>query len=362
MSGVYPDRRAAKAPIDPGIFRGALQFFPFAQRFPDNHEIHVRAPELASLGICALVVWAHFVLGIGVCVRSRQPQSHTFSEVMFGSGGCPIQIHADPVPGTVPTITLFEVAENERAELFTIKSDTEDVPLASYTGVRARGYGTQRLQEIEGVQEGREAVMIGLRTWIRPFDPVPEPVKEYFRASNESTAESIWRKTYPQILHLVVTLAALTQVQNLEGCDDFTLLPQIAATTNMSNHLMTWGGGPELSRPLFHILPNAWMSILGLLMEDNLFRTELGGNVALRSRRGWSVFVSTFGVTDPVLAHVGQVIIKGVPYRLGVRKHNILDSDDPPWLPGSKPGTLAKLYDSGVADKLTVSHIPVTNL
>lgn len=114
MSGAYPDRRAAKTPIDPEIFRGALQFFPLTQRFSDKYEIHVKAPDLFRLGICALVVWAHFVLGISVSVWSWQPRSLTFREVKFGSGGCPILIHAGLIVETVPTITLFTAAEDER--------------------------------------------------------------------------------------------------------------------------------------------------------------------------------------------------------------------------------------------------------
>lgn len=72
------------------------------------------------------------------------------------------------------------------------------------------------------------------------------------------------------------------------------------------------------------------------------------------------MFVSTFGVTDPILAHAGQVIIKeGVPYRQGVRKHNIIDGDTRAWALKGSPGGLSKLHDSGETYRVTESHVPV---
>lgn len=89
------------------------------------------------------------------------------------------------------------------------------------------------------------------QTFTGSFDQAPELVKNYFRAINEPSAESTWRQTYSMMLHLVITLAALTQVQNLEACEGFTFLPHTAASSTMHTRLSMWGfGGPS-----FRILP-----------------------------------------------------------------------------------------------------------
>jgi hypothetical protein len=138
-------------PIPPVLLRGGLTMFPIVQTLPEDRKVEI----VATGGICALVIWAHHILGLNVIVTGLYggENPRVARQVVFGTGPEQVIIQAadftnsqlgghgyDAVSEYESFITLFESSLQD--QLFTLEADDMDRRLESsykYTdkGIRA---------------------------------------------------------------------------------------------------------------------------------------------------------------------------------------------------------------------------------
>ena len=97
-------------------------------------------------------------------------------------------------------------------------------------------------------------------------------------------------------MQLSILLLAFAHVSDLDACHDLPLceIAGLLAKSALSMSVSAWDGKAPIC-----IKEDVWFEIIGLLMvghaQDNVQLEE----TCLLSSRGWSVFVSTFGDSDP---------------------------------------------------------------
>ncbi|MCJ1385390.1 hypothetical protein MMC17_008513 [Xylographa soralifera] len=135
--------------IPAAILRGALDMFPMIQSLPADRLVCIQVPMSSDEGsaTCALVVWAHHVLGLTVLVKlMKQGETENNLDVRFGHDG-PEQVIIEQVgPENEPTITLLDSAGEH---LLTVKLEPhEDIRLiGSSRKIPARGWGNALILE-----------------------------------------------------------------------------------------------------------------------------------------------------------------------------------------------------------------------
>ena len=126
--------------IPPAIIRGAVMMFPMVQTLPEDREILIQTDQ----GVCALVVWAHHILGLNVLVKQSSVSPQHGSS--FGSETPNLIIDVYPTTDALrmPSITLLEVSNQE--PLFTIKMDHDEHRIDAISKQPAKGYGRRCLE------------------------------------------------------------------------------------------------------------------------------------------------------------------------------------------------------------------------
>jgi hypothetical protein len=134
--GLYEED--ATEQIEPVVVRGVTLMIPIVQTLPEDREVVIQV----HTGICFLVVWAHHVLGLGVCVRTRMEHSEqpddTLHEFMFGTSPASVVIGVVDSQ-TQSSVTLIESANRDK--FFSMVAEFDDEPLDTLVRRPAKGIG-----------------------------------------------------------------------------------------------------------------------------------------------------------------------------------------------------------------------------
>ncbi|KAL9023618.1 MAG: hypothetical protein Q9180_008166, partial [Flavoplaca navasiana] len=198
----------------------------------------------------------------------------------------------------------------------------------------------------------------------KPLDEhleVPHPVYIAYRATHGDGLDSklfrfLWRAAVDRMRKLSVLILALSFVRNWEELSGFLLCNAQNFSTIMEEHPLSrfvkdWDGKSRIN-----VSANTWFHAVALLMGGHKANLDYG-SMSLLSSHGWSVFISTFGTSDPSLTDAGYITIyPGVPSRDGIRKHAIIDGPIQGTLVGGdwgiieRPGMLTTLRCHKVFD------------
>jgi hypothetical protein len=144
------------------ILRGSLDIFPLIQSLPSDRLAYIKTGQ----GVCALVVWAHHILGLRVLVQQFDKQIGHCTDIRFG-GPNEEQIVIDP-RGIVddqirePSIVLLDAKQEC---LFTLKPDPDESLIDAVHTIPALGYGKAVLQKVAHDYLGKIAVIEELQSF-----------------------------------------------------------------------------------------------------------------------------------------------------------------------------------------------------
>jgi len=368
--------KAARAQnsINFAIFRGLVEMLPLVQQLNEDRFIQIETDS----GICMLVVWAHHVLGMTVLVSTEKN-----AEVRFGPGVEQIFINVLEAHSS-SAITLLD---SSGEILFHVQSEADDFEIEGAGKFDLKGYGTkmlaeicqedaveaeveliitavainvaQRLEKIKSIkqklgEEKMEGRMVEIDDWsiilaanllfdrepIRrsevqvfekcysaglrddsPFAPALEALQAIRPTIPKPVMRGLWELILGSARCLISLLLALTQVTDLQACEDLPLRKcDNLRFERLTDLLRGWNGKSNLS-----VADDTWFDIIAALLVGNL-RHSADLNVSLLSRRGWSIFFTSIGCSDPEMASPGKIkVVRAVPSRNDVRKHGILD-------------------------------------
>jgi hypothetical protein len=135
----YAEPDQAAEGILPTILHGLLSTLPLSQHFPEEYIIQIES----GTGECWIVVWAHYILGLSILVKTWN--NGVCTEVPFGLGPAQIIIDARSVVSykiREPSLTLLRRADETGNEpLFSFKPDPDESKIESIYRVPAKGYG-----------------------------------------------------------------------------------------------------------------------------------------------------------------------------------------------------------------------------
>ncbi|KAH7350712.1 hypothetical protein BKA65DRAFT_498851 [Rhexocercosporidium sp. MPI-PUGE-AT-0058] len=431
---------AVADPIPPVIMRGALQMFPLVQTLPLDRKVEIVATD----GICALVIWAHNILGLTVVVTNLGIATDPTMppEVKFGGGSEQVIIRAADVYSSVKnegynemktSITLLEASNQQN--LFTLEPEDTDRQLESSYKVRMKGYGRRILSDavdLHQIQSGKEAVLqemirtscgialaisrpletssrcviakeledrvelfqslkdgemfvnstgsendagsiksfdasehgyndrmeheiefpvgegallkaasllfkenkldeISIREFATLYTPSkingsPVMLPSFFNNILQTTSADVaWQYLLTEAERLAILLIAISSIRELDSSPDLPLCYKINLLDQhpLYQQLLCWNGKAPLWLP-----EDSSFQALGLLMVGHTMHLDdsLLSQTSLISDRGWSLFMSSYGISNPSHTDSGGLVVKkGVPTRNGVRKHRIVD-------------------------------------
>ena len=144
-----PDTKTFQ-PLPAVILRAVVYMFPIVQSLPEDRSIVVWTER----GVCILVVWAHFVLGLTVLVKLN-PDDNT-STRKFGADSEQLVILVEQ-PFSGPSVTLLETT-SKHGELFTLQPDPDEFVIEGIIKSPARGFGMQWLNSV-CVMQGSKAIV-----------------------------------------------------------------------------------------------------------------------------------------------------------------------------------------------------------
>jgi hypothetical protein len=107
--------------------------------------------------------------------------------------------------------------------------------------------------------------------------------------------EGIWSDLCFTATQLGVLILAFTHVANLEDCSDFPICEhqQLLSNSELLRNVARWDGSSPLR--IYH---DVWFATVALLIVGQTGKTDLQAT-SLISERGWSMYMSTFGDSDP---------------------------------------------------------------
>lgn len=167
----------------------------------------------------------------------------------------------------------------------------------------------------------------------KPFDEhleIPRPVAIAYQKTHGDGLDSgltkfLWRNAVDRMRKLSVLILALSFVRNCAKLNDFLLcnaqnFENIMEAHPLSRFVKDWDGKSRIN-----VSANTWFHAVALLMGGHKANLDYG-SMSLLSSHGWSVFIGTYGTSDPSLTDAGYITIHpGVPSRDGIRKHAIID-------------------------------------
>lgn len=134
------------------IFHGLISMLPLVQHLPQDRMIVVEMTE----GVCAIVVWAHLLLGLTVRVsflRDNVPVSEHFGD---GPEQLFVQARYDD---REPYITLFSTSSSTKESLFTLKAEADGDRIDAAFKRPLRGFAKRLFNKHTPHQKGREKVI-----------------------------------------------------------------------------------------------------------------------------------------------------------------------------------------------------------
>lgn len=140
--------------------------------------------------------------------------------------------------------------------------------------------------------------------------------------SNSLQNRKPWSKLLSTARYLGIVILAFANVRDLELASGLPLCTSIELLRKhvLAQELLEWNGKHSLCIP-----EDTWFQAIGLLIAGHKMDIDFD-STCLISDRGWSLYLSTFGDSDPTHIVPGSVVInRGVPCRNGVWKHRIID-------------------------------------
>ena len=188
----------------------------------------------------------------------------------------------------------------------------------------------------------------------RPLDHTlapPASVVSYIRSSSQFIAQTslnvaeehktrMWTLLVRTARVLSVVIIALAHVRNFRSCENLPLAAtycmELLGNHSLHINLGTWNGTESVT-----VNEDTWLNTIAILLTGHRFGADVydmyedtAGNdkqplfnqACLVSDRGWSLYIPTFGTSDPSLVDRDFISIsKGVPVRNGVWKRQIVD-------------------------------------
>ena len=107
--------------------------------------------------------------------------------------------------------------------------------------------------------------------------------------------EGIWSDICSTATKLSVLILAFTHVANLEDCSEFPICEchHLLSKSELLRNVARWDGSSPLR--IYH---DVWFATMALLIVGQTGKTDLQ-ETSLISERGWSMYMSTFGDSDP---------------------------------------------------------------
>lgn len=342
--GPWPNRHM---PVP--VLQALLDSFTALQYLPENRFIHIET----SLGLAAIVVWAHHLLGLIVCVQAND------SVVRFGDGVESLRINT---PASNAEASLF----NETRDLiFRVVASNEDLPLEPTRrhpvfgyGIRSleiAGFGTEVIKSLAHItvtscislvqfESARKATpdinqreqdncptaerILSVGKILFPdhddiFDEIDLTINQPCLAPSdwkrdmlpEKLAQGTSRVSMRNVtLQLSYVLLILSMINNVDKCG---MLPLDLHCLKKEHFLP------------FH-LPNAREAFdkVAFLLQGRALNSDdpETKRIAVFSAWGWSLCVSSIVTSDPSEITPGIVVLQGVPImRAGERKRLIVD-------------------------------------
>jgi hypothetical protein len=140
--------------------------------------------------------------------------------------------------------------------------------------------------------------------------------------SQVGVAPDFWSSICFAAQRLSVLIIALAHVWDIASCESLPLSGSLELLTahNLVRQLHSWNGRQPL-----RVSHDAWFQAITLLLVGHKAQVDWM-HTCLLSDKGWSVFLNTFGESDPSHIDAGFVtIMRGVPCRNGVYKRCIID-------------------------------------
>jgi hypothetical protein len=138
------------------ILWGALDIFPLVQSLPSDRLAYIETGQ----GVCALIVWAHHILGLRVLVQQFDEQAGPRTDIRFGgSDEEQIVIDARTVADhqiREPSIALLDA---KKEYLFTLNPDPDESLIDAVPRIPAMGYGKAVFQGVTHGCTGKKMLL-----------------------------------------------------------------------------------------------------------------------------------------------------------------------------------------------------------
>jgi hypothetical protein len=139
--------------IDSTVFQGLIEYLPFLSRYPGVYSMEILSNGPPK-GICAIVVWLHFILGLNVTIYAHKERKYVFfnhedspsleCSLKIPSGEDADLTHGETYRDKLEVI-LYQKSDKKVEEIFRIHEADEDVALESLPTAPMRGYGALTL-------------------------------------------------------------------------------------------------------------------------------------------------------------------------------------------------------------------------
>jgi hypothetical protein len=388
--------------LPPVILRSALRMLPIVQSLPEQRTMVINCS--AANGVCAMIVWAHYILSLNVLIYTYIEDSddsesaEPYQSELFGKSSKAAQVIVNLKTGSMdPSVILM--AESE--ELFRFTPDVDEPVIDATYKIRARGFG-QHVLNSQNLKMGKESAIremvnitcafatilsahlcennypggiVSTKSDIRVrsdqwrslseqqliqtmrliFDDesidsttfedtkstcsgksldehleIPKQILLAYQKSHENGLDAdlkklLWRTAVDRMRKLSVLILALSFVRNCGKLDDVLLcnaqnFANMMETHALASFIKTWDGKSGIAIPA-----NVWFHAVVLLI-GGYKANPVYDSMSLFSSHGWSVFVSTWGSTDPSFTDAGYITVyPGVPRRDEIRKRAIMD-------------------------------------
>ncbi|KAI9796102.1 MAG: hypothetical protein M1833_006524 [Piccolia ochrophora] len=320
----FKDIRTPRSHIDHGelsealqvdVLQGCLDMLTSVQTLSEDRFLHIRT----SRGFKTLIVWAHHVLGLTVCL---QP-SGSDDTVTFGDGDVNVFVVVCPEPEA--SVCLLDGGSQE---VFRISPSHDDPILTAEQRVPAFGFGCHFIRRWHDMAPSADVAadggarqtmqsIVSHCAWSLEVNPrlghrvSPSLLRNtaMFIFGNPAlefeTTPGYTRGGFSGEAALSRVLLAYTQIENLEKCKELPLTPQLDL---------------GIASDSFQVISRL---LLGCALEEYLHILQ---RASLISWCGWSLYVGTFGLPNPTQVSAGGMfVVPGVPSRGGERKRFIVD-------------------------------------
>ncbi|KAF2429950.1 hypothetical protein EJ08DRAFT_256800 [Tothia fuscella] len=288
---------------------------------------------------CAIIAWAHLLLGLHVSVETDNVNEREPYLFPRDQATTHVFIKCYQNRGHTAKTSLFS------AEAFTWFRHTNAFLATSRSNERILDTVKLLFEASASEFKVKTAYEYAALYSNRNFNTSEPPtnIATLLKKWQEISHEGDWEELRDATTLICAILLAFAHVTDLQECA-YLRLSGIALNFSRSKFLSSlknWDG-----RSIINVESHTWLEIIALMMIDETDLDLNLDNVALVSHGGWAVYVNTFGAADSFyLDHGCLNIQRGVPWRLGVTKHRIMDGAH------TKYGHVGIFVDLGITQK-----------